>query len=299
MRRPIPPEPDAPTAFGVLFEDDVVLAIDKPAGLAMHATARYHRVTLTWLLRAQRPGEPIAIAHRLDRETSGIVLCGKTTAAATALKGAFARRAVAKRYLAVVEGDLRGEGVIDRPLALARESPIRVKMDPGYQPGAAFYSALTRGVPTDKAFRPAQRGLELQRTFLNRAGAALDLGSVRQGDLIVVKTQVRSPSGRVDNIVVQNLLPSGLEVENPRLKSAETLPWITDADLDPSFLDMRDDRVLLFTDLPDDKWRTSYALLRAVTPGTFRLPPVQAEAMYDASLRATGERGTIEVKVRP
>ncbi len=129
MRRPIPPEPDAPTAFGVLFEDDVVLAIDKPAGLAMHATARYHRGTLTWLLRAQRPGEPIAIAHRLDRETSGIVLCGKTTAAATALKGAFARRAVAKRYLAVVEGDLRGEGVIDRPLALARESPIRVKME--------------------------------------------------------------------------------------------------------------------------------------------------------------------------
>ena len=64
-------------------------------------------------------------------------------------------------------------------------------------------------------------------------------------------------------------------------------------------MDIRDDRVLLFTDLRDDNWWTSYALLRAVTPGRFRLPPVQAEAMYDGSIRAPGERGTIEIKERP
>jgi len=61
---------------------------------------------------------------------------------------------------------------------------------------------------------------------------------------------------------------------------------------------LRDDRVLIFTDLPANDWRTAYALLRAVTPGTFRLPPVQAEAMYDPAIRMTGERGTIQVQVR-
>lgn len=129
LRRAIPPEPDAPRTFGVLFEDDHVLAIDKPAGLAMHATARYHRGTLTWLLREHRPGEHAEIAHRLDRDTSGVVLCGRSPAAAAKLKRAFATRRVEKTYLAIVEGALAGEGVIDHPLALARSSPIRVKME--------------------------------------------------------------------------------------------------------------------------------------------------------------------------
>jgi hypothetical protein len=119
-----------------------------------------------------------------------------------------------------------------------------------------------------------------------------------QGDLIVLRTQIRSLSGNLENVVIQNLLPSGVEVENPRLKSAETLPWVTDANLEPAHLDLRDDRVLSFVDLPPNEWRTSYALLRAVTPGTFRLPPIQAEAMYDPAIRTTGDRGMIEVKVR-
>ena len=67
--------------------------------------------------------------------------------------------------------------------------------------------------------------------------------------------------------------------------------------LEPAHQDIRDDRVLLFTDLPADD-ELAYALLRAVAPGTFRLPPVQAEAMYDPAIRATGERGTIEVRVK-
>ena len=70
------------------------------------------------------------------------------------------------------------------------------------------------------------------------------------------------------------------------------------ADLTGSYLDFRDDQVLLFLDLPDQNWRTGYVLLRAVTPGTFRLPPIQAEAMYEPQIRAVGERGTVQVVVR-
>ena len=175
---------------------------------------------------------------------------------------------------------------------------VTLQMDAGYESGAAFYAIHSRGVPTDAKFRPEQAGLEIHRTFMNRTGGPLDMENIPQGELIVLKTQVKSLAGDLENVVIQNLLPAGVEVENPRLKSTETLPWVTDANLEPAHLDLRDDRVLLFTNLPNNEWRTTYTLLRAVTPGTFRLPPVQAEAMYDPAIRTTGERGTITVKVR-
>jgi uncharacterized protein YfaS (alpha-2-macroglobulin family) len=175
---------------------------------------------------------------------------------------------------------------------------VTIQMDAGYESGAAFYAIQSRGIPTDAKFRPEQAGLEIYRTFMTRTGGPLDMENIAQGDLIVLKTQVRSLAGDLENVVIQNLLPAGVEVENPRLKSTETLPWVTDANLDPAHLDLRDDRVLFFTNLPNNEWRTTYTLLRAVTPGTFRLPPVQSEAMYDPAIRATGARGTMTVKVR-
>jgi hypothetical protein len=176
--------------------------------------------------------------------------------------------------------------------------PVRLQMNAGYKPGAAFYSVMTRGVQKDDAFQPASKGMEIQREFLDRDGKPISLTSVRQGDLIAIKTKVRSVSGAIQNVVIVNLLPSGLEVENPRLQSTEQLPWVTDANLQPRYMDLRDDRILLFADLPADSWQTFYTLVRAVAPGQFRLPPVQVEAMYNPAIRATGERGTMEVKVR-
>jgi len=182
--------------------------------------------------------------------------------------------------------------------AIVGGGTVQLRMNAGYKPGAAFYSVLTRGVPKDDAFQPASHGMEIQREFLDRDGKAIDLNAVKQGDLVAIKTKVRSVSGEIHNVVIVNLLPSGLEVENPRLQSTEQLPWVTDANLQPRYMDLRDDRILLFTDLPADSWQTFYTLVRAVAPGRFRLPPVQAEAMYNPAIRGTGERGTMEVGVR-
>jgi len=180
----------------------------------------------------------------------------------------------------------------------AGDGPLRVEMDEGYEPGSAFYSLVTRGVPLDSAFKPSATGLEIERTFLDRAGAELDPGGLAQGDLVVIRTRLRSVRGAVENVVLVNLLPSCLEVENPRLESTESLPWIGETGRPPDHLDLRDDRILIFTDLPAQQWQTYYTLARAVSPGSFRLPPVHAEAMYDGTLRATGERGTMEAARR-
>ena len=127
FRRPAPNEPDAPRELPILLEDPAFYALDKPAGIAMHPTAKFHHSTVTAVLRERFPGEPLQITHRLDLETSGVLLVARTRDAAVALKGAFARRRVHKRYLAIVLGALEGEGVIDLPLALAG-GLVRVKM---------------------------------------------------------------------------------------------------------------------------------------------------------------------------
>src|SRR5262249_33668185 len=127
FRRPAPVEPDAPRELPLLYTAPAFYAFDKPAGIAMHPTAKFHFSTVTAVRRAPFRSETLHMPHRLDLETSGVLLVARTHAAAVALKRAFARRRVEKRYLAIVHGALDGEGVVDRPLGLSG-GPVRVKM---------------------------------------------------------------------------------------------------------------------------------------------------------------------------
>lgn len=109
----------------VLYEDDSVIAVDKPAGMVVHAGAGHHTGTLVNALLHRfgslsgvngdlRPG----IVHRLDKETSGVLLVAKTDAAHRALAEQFQNRIVQKMYLAVVHGKLKQKtGRITAPIA--------------------------------------------------------------------------------------------------------------------------------------------------------------------------------------
>ena len=141
LRRPAPVEPDVPRTFSILFEDDTVIAIDKPAGLPMHTTAKFWKNTLSALLRERYPDEPVHMAHRIDRETSGVLLLARTREAARFLTLAFARRQVSKTYLAVVRGAPPDDGVIDQPLGLL-DTKSRVMM--GAMPTGSGLTAVTR-----------------------------------------------------------------------------------------------------------------------------------------------------------
>ena len=110
-------EPDTPTSFGVLLEDELVVVVDKPAGLPVHPSATYHRNTLTYLLRQRYPERTPHLCHRLDRETSGVVVCARSKDAERALKRSFERREVDKSYLAIVRGAPEAaEGLIELPI---------------------------------------------------------------------------------------------------------------------------------------------------------------------------------------
>jgi 23S rRNA pseudouridine1911/1915/1917 synthase len=119
------PTPNASLQLSVVYEDEFLLALDKPAGMATHGFSARDTDTLANYLTARYPGlagigktpwEP-GIVHRLDRETSGLVLVAKTAAAFAQLRLQFNKREIIKRYWALVWGDLPAEGTIDYPIA--------------------------------------------------------------------------------------------------------------------------------------------------------------------------------------
>jgi 23S rRNA pseudouridine1911/1915/1917 synthase len=110
-----------PSAVGldaarILFEDEHLIALDKPAGVAAQATLLTDRGTLLELA-SLHVGRAVGLVHRLDRDTSGVTLFGKSAAATSALGRAFRERHVSKRYLAAAAGPLPPAGQVDLPLA--------------------------------------------------------------------------------------------------------------------------------------------------------------------------------------
>jgi hypothetical protein len=98
------------------------------------------------------------------------------------------------------------------------------------------------------------------------------------------------------NVVVEALLPAGLEVENPRLNTATIPGTELAAATRPDNLDIRDDGVIFaFDSLPSDTFHF-YFVVHAVTPGKYVLPAAFAECMYDAKSTARTDSGNIEVK---
>jgi 23S rRNA pseudouridine1911/1915/1917 synthase len=103
-RAPWDEEP-VPTEIPVVYEDEHLLAVNKPALLPVHPTARYHRNTVIRLLKDARPGTFLSLGHRIDRETSGVLLLAKSADCDRSLKMQLqAREGVEKGYVAIAWG---------------------------------------------------------------------------------------------------------------------------------------------------------------------------------------------------
>ncbi len=115
--------------FSIVHEDADLLVINKAAGLVCHPTKTDARSSLAGRLRLYFGAEAkIHLINRLDRETSGLIVVGKTVDAARELRRIWAERKVRKRYLAVVHGWLTpDEGLIDEPLGRDERSEIAIK----------------------------------------------------------------------------------------------------------------------------------------------------------------------------
>ncbi len=147
LRRKALPEPETPDADQVkeVFRDEWLLILDKPAGLPIHPTARYHHGTLVSQLKAR--GEEAWPAHRLDRETSGLLVCARSTKVSQALGLAFTGSEVHKEYLAICEGQPKVDAFeVDAPISEGTELiRIAVRID------------AKNGKPAQTAFKVEKR----------------------------------------------------------------------------------------------------------------------------------------------
>jgi 23S rRNA pseudouridine1911/1915/1917 synthase len=185
-------ETPVPVDVPVLYEDEHLLAVNKPAMLPVHPTARYHRNTLIKVLQTARPDAAfLSLAHRLDRETSGVIVVSKTRACDRAIKKLIELRdGIEKTYTAVTHGvpagAERGAFRCELPLELDPVSPLKVKMRVATTPGAmsartVFDVLEVRRVADRGTYALVRCGLETGRQHQIRVHLAA-LGAPIVGD---------------------------------------------------------------------------------------------------------------------
>ena len=105
----------------IIFEDDHVIILNKPAGLVVHPGAGNTHGTLMNALLHHQPSLSLlpraGIVHRLDKDTTGIMMIAKTPAAYQALTQALAAREVTRQYVAIADGEIKHSQIIDQPIA--------------------------------------------------------------------------------------------------------------------------------------------------------------------------------------
>jgi len=135
-------------ALGVVHQDRVLLVVNKPAGLVVHPGAGNRQHTLQNALLALDPqlaAIPRAgLVHRLDKDTSGLVLVARTLEAHTALVAALAAREIQRHYLAVCTGVMTGGGTVDEPIGRHRSQRTRMAVHSGGRPAVTHYRILRR-----------------------------------------------------------------------------------------------------------------------------------------------------------
>lgn len=151
------PNPDLPLT--VLFEDESLLALNKPAGQPTHPLRHTETDALANALIARYPaladvgGERLfpALLHRLDTQTSGLVLAAKTNEAYAALRSQFRQFTVEKHYTALVHGCVKTMGFCDAPLTHQTRSPCKMAIvtDPANVPASDCFAAQTSWTPIE------------------------------------------------------------------------------------------------------------------------------------------------------
>ena len=182
-------------------------------------------------------------------------------------------------------------------------SPLTVQN----QGSQTVYQQLTLSGYPRQAPPASSNGMQIRREYLGMKGQPLDLANLRSGDLVLVHLALKADE-RVPDALVVDLLPAGLELENQNLaQSAASLDNASGAvkqwresmqNANVVHQEYRDDRYVAALKL--DSYATTHLLYlaRAVTPGTYRVPPPQVESMYRPNLQAVGE-GQGEMTVKP
>lgn len=136
------------SALPVIYEDDNVMVINKPSGILTHAKgAPLDEFTVAEFMRTRTSDKPESnrpgIVHRLDRATSGVIICAKNSQTHSFLQRQFSDKKVKKHYLAVVDGvPKQPEAIIRLPIERNPKSPQTFRVGAGGKPSETYYKVI-------------------------------------------------------------------------------------------------------------------------------------------------------------
>ncbi len=163
-------------------------------------------------------------------------------------------------------------------------------------PGPMYVTRRVSCVPLDSLEKEADSGLRVRREWLDQEGLAVDPGAMQRGDVVIVRLTLDPLDQACTDIVIDELLPACLEIENAQLAKTGGLPWIKDDEAEWILhREVRDDRLLLFSKGLSARMCFHYAV-RVVSPGDFIVPSVSATAMYDPQTFSRSGSGRMTVK---
>jgi len=232
----VPDDPGTgePARFGVAFEDGHLIVVDKPAGVVVHPAKGNRQGTLAQALAGRAAGGEhdwrAGIVHRLDKDTSGLLVVAKSEDVHRALKALLQRREITREYVALVEGRPPARsGTIDAPIGRDRRVRVRMSTDTAEPRAAVTHFELVEALPSASLLRVrletgrthqirvhmqaighpvcgdpeyGRAGLfDLERQFLHAArlafthpatGEALDVASELPADLVAALARARA-----------------------------------------------------------------------------------------------------------
>ncbi|MBI1220971.1 MAG: alpha-2-macroglobulin family protein [Bacteroidetes bacterium] len=158
-----------------------------------------------------------------------------------------------------------------------------------------YFFAEVSGINAAGNFEENDNFLQVRRSYFDRFGNPITSNHFKQNDLVVVRVAISSlAASSVENVAITDMLPAGFEIENPRLNDFPNMNWIKNKST-PDYYDFRDDRVNLYT-TAQSSTRYYYYIVRAVSPGKYKLGPIGADAMYNGEYHSYHGGGTVVIE---
>jgi alpha-2-macroglobulin len=188
----------------------------------------------------------------------------------------------ASTQLSIAQVDLNNE--------TAKQNTVKVVNN---SKGPVFIRVITQGTPARGNEQEASNNLDIGVSYMDMDGNVLDITRLEQGTQFIASVSVNNAGirGAYRNLAINQVFPSGWEINNLRLDEAENR---LNGDK-PTYQDIRDDRVYTYFDLNPNQRKTFRVLLTATYAGTYYLPGVSCEAMYDRNIYARIKGREVEV----
>lgn len=291
---------DRKTAKELLPETFTPSGVVRESGRNFNSAVRSDSIVLSALADID-PSHPAVykLIERLSREA-------EVGYWSTTQENAFALMAMGKVLAKKSEGNYQGEVLVDNArigtftnakiLKLEDDrlgkGKVTVKIN---GKGECYYFMKSSGISASSDIKEYDNGLAVRRVYRDRHGDQLNTSQIRQGDLIIAELTITTKQDNLDNIAIVDMLPGGLEIDNPRLANNSNFAWLSERSAGPDNMDIRDDRMVLFFSFDRAGVYRFYYALRAVTCGDFVLPPVKAECMYQPELSSIASIGQITI----